>query len=163
MNRPDTRPIPPAALSILAGLSAHWGWLLALVLAAMLTSRVLSPQYTQWVLGLLAVCALRPAPWLRRVAVLLLVSAVCGQAVYPWLYGGYLQGAAGATAVQTVRLIALAWAAVECWRPIGERGPRGAVSGAGPGDAGSCPPRGRRSLRRAWLCRDIGAADLPGG
>lgn len=34
MNRPDTRPTPPAALSILAGLSAHWGWLLARGIAA---------------------------------------------------------------------------------------------------------------------------------
>ena len=75
--------------------------LLTLVLTAMCTSRVLSPQYALWALGLLAVCAVRPSAHVRQVGVLLVVSALAGQAVYPWLYASYLQGGAVATVVPT--------------------------------------------------------------
>lgn len=89
---------------------------LMVVLTAMTTSRVLSPQYMLWALGLLAVAAVRPSPHLRTTGVLLAVSALCGQAIYPWLYAPYLLGGGMATAVQCVRIITLLCATAVCWR-----------------------------------------------
>nr|MDT0666859.1 hypothetical protein [Micromonospora sp. DSM 115978] len=68
-----------------------------LMVLLVVTARVLSPQYLLW---LLAVAACRPDPWgpsgrtppWRRPAVLLLVTALLSQVVYPMTYDGLLAG-----------------------------------------------------------------------
>src|SRR5674476_1050414 len=65
---------------------------LALVLGLMVTSRVLSPQYLLWALGLAATAVAMGSRRQRTTAVLLLVAAAASHLVYPVLYGGVLSG-----------------------------------------------------------------------
>ena len=89
--------------------------MMLIVLMSMLTSRVLSPQYNLWVLGLLAVVALDPLPHFNRITQLIMVSAFCGQLLYPWLYVDFQQGGVVPTAIHTIRICALISATVLVW------------------------------------------------
>lgn len=81
--------------------------MLLIVLVSMLTSRVLSPQYNLWVLGLLAVAMFNPVPQRRLIVGLIMTSAFCGQLLYPWLYVSFQQGGVFPTVVHTVRIFSL--------------------------------------------------------
>lgn len=95
--------------------------MLLIVLMSMLTSRVLSPQYNLWVLGLLAVVSLNPLPHFKQIAQLLLISSFCGQLLYPWLYLNFQQGGLVSTVVHTIRIATLMAATVLLWRAISSR------------------------------------------
>lgn len=92
--------------------------LLAAVLSAMATSRVLSPQYNLWLVGLVAACALMPGRHFTAIARLVGVTAVCGHMLYPWLYTSYEVGGGLAFTVQVVRIVCLVAATVLAWRQM---------------------------------------------
>jgi len=85
---------------------------LALVLGLMVTSRVLSPQYLLWALGLAATAVAMGSRRQRTTAVLLLVAAAASHLVYPVLYGGVLSGRPLPTGVLVARNLLLIAATV---------------------------------------------------
>ena len=85
---------------------------LAAVLISLVTSRVLSPQYSVWPLGILAVCAFAPPPRFKPIAILIGISCFAGQILYPGLYIAFELGQWGALLVQTIRIAALLGATV---------------------------------------------------
>lgn len=91
--------------------------LLALLLA-IVTSRVLSPQYLVWIFGVLAVCAFNPQPNFRRIFILISVSSGLGQLIYPGWYVSFQLGGTLAVAAHTIRVITLVWATVLVWRNL---------------------------------------------
>ena len=93
--------------------------LLALLLA-IVTSRVLSPQYLVWIFGVLAVCAFNPQPNFRRIFVLIFISSGLGQLIYPGWYVNFQLGGTLAVAAHTIRVIALVWATVLVWQNVSE-------------------------------------------
>ena len=92
--------------------------LMLIVLMSMLTSRVLSPQYNLWILGLLAMCAFDPMKHFRELSMLIMVTAVCGQMLYPWLYLSFQEGGVLATSVHTLRIICLIAATALLWQSV---------------------------------------------
>ncbi|WP_326553149.1 glycosyltransferase family 87 protein [Micromonospora sp. NBC_01813] len=59
---------------------------LLVVLVTVITSRVLSPQYLLWLLGLAAVCLTRRDTALRVPAALIVVATALTSAYFPWFY-----------------------------------------------------------------------------
>jgi hypothetical protein len=59
---------------------------LLVVLVTVVTSRVLSPQYLLWLLGLAAVCLTRRDTTQRVPAGLIVVATVLTSAYFPWFY-----------------------------------------------------------------------------
>jgi hypothetical protein len=93
---------------------------LLVVLIAMVTSRVLSPQYNLWIFGILAVSALTPSENFALKVKLFFVSAFAGQVLYPFAYVSYQEGEVFPTAVQTVRVVALVALTVISWRELSQ-------------------------------------------
>lgn len=93
--------------------------LLALLLA-IVTSRVLSPQYLVWIFGVLAVCAFNPQPYFRRIFILICISSGLGQLIYPGWYVSFQLGGNLAVAAHAIRVITLVWATVLVWRNVSE-------------------------------------------
>ena len=91
--------------------------LLALLLA-IVSSRVLSPQYLVWIFGVLAVCAFKPQQDFRRIFSLIAISTGLGQLLYPGWYVSFQQGGTLAVAAHTIRIITLVWATVLVWRNL---------------------------------------------
>ena len=85
---------------------------LAALLVSLVTSRVLSPQYSVWVAGVAAVTFLDPNSRMRTVVWLLVPSVLVTQAIYPIGYGSFLGGAWWAVALQSIRIVLLVWATV---------------------------------------------------
>ncbi|MFE6228613.1 glycosyltransferase 87 family protein [Microtetraspora glauca] len=102
---------------------------LAAVLLLTVTSRVISPQYLVWLLGLAAVCLTSRRTVMRPVAVLLLPAAALSSLAYPVLYADVVTGTPLGVAVMVLRngllLAATAVAAVRLWGatvgPVRER------------------------------------------
>jgi hypothetical protein len=88
------------------------------ILLAIVSSRVLSPQYLVWVFGILAVCAFAPQQNFRLIFILISISAVLGQMLYPGWYVIFQQGSAIAVTAQTIRIVTLIWATVLVWRNL---------------------------------------------
>ena len=102
------------------GVIAAWSWrtrpeavpsaiaprALVLVCVLLTTSRVLSPQFNIWLLGLVAL-AMAVTDWPTRGVVASGVSAVAAQILYPHAYTNFYNGGWFGLAVQTVRLAAL--------------------------------------------------------
>jgi len=88
---------------------------LTAVLISMITSRVLSPQYTVWILGLLAITAFEPPRYFNKIAALLCISAFAGNLIYPGYYIAYEVGEPFAMLIQTVRLMTLLAATIICF------------------------------------------------
>ena len=80
---------------------------LTAVLVSMVTSRVLSPQYTVWILGLLAITAFEPPRYFTAIAVLLCTSAFAGNLLYPGYYVAFQVGDKFAMFIQTARVMTL--------------------------------------------------------
>lgn len=93
---------------------------LLVVLIAMVTSRVLSPQYNLWIFGILAVSALTPSKHFALKVKLFFVSAFAGQVLYPFAYVSYQEGEVFPTAVQTVRVVTLVALTVISWRELSQ-------------------------------------------
>ncbi|MGX1882838.1 glycosyltransferase 87 family protein [Streptomyces sp. NPDC055287] len=90
---------------------------LAAVLLFTVTSRVISPQYLVWLLGLAAVCLTSRATTQRPVAALLLPAAAVSALAYPVLYEEVVWGTPLGCAVMVVRnLLLVAAALVSCRR-----------------------------------------------
>ncbi|MEV6332551.1 glycosyltransferase 87 family protein [Streptomyces sp. NPDC051909] len=85
---------------------------LAAVLLFTVTSRVISPQYLIWLLGLAAVCLTSRATVMRPVALLLLPAAALSALAYPVLYEDVVVGSWLGIAVMTARNALLLAAAV---------------------------------------------------
>lgn len=77
---------------------------LAAVLFSIVSSRVFSPQYYVWVLGLAAVALGDPHTRMRRTIALVVGSSVVAQVVYPFLYAGLEGRSVPALVIHTVRL-----------------------------------------------------------
>ncbi|MEU7069720.1 glycosyltransferase 87 family protein [Streptomyces narbonensis] len=75
----------------------------AAVLLFTVTSRVISPQYMVWLLGLAAVCLTSRRTVMRPAALLLLPAAALSSLAYPVLYAEVLEGAPSGLAVMVVR------------------------------------------------------------
>ena len=85
------------------------------VLISMCTSRVLSPQYSIWVVGLLAVAAFKPQPRFWTIAALLLTFTAAGQYLFPGQYSEFQLLHTKGVLIQTVRIACLLAATVLCW------------------------------------------------
>ncbi|MFM9136480.1 MAG: hypothetical protein ACKOT0_13790 [bacterium] len=85
---------------------------LATVLVSVVTSRVLSPQYSVWVVGVAAVTFLDPRSRTRLAVWLLVPSVLVTQAIYPFGYGSFTNGAWWAVLLQSVRVVLLLAATV---------------------------------------------------
>jgi hypothetical protein len=57
---------------------------LVVMLVSVATSRVYSPQFNVWLVGLAAVALLDPRSRLRTVAALVVAVSILTQVVYPW-------------------------------------------------------------------------------
>lgn len=93
---------------------------LVVVLVAMATSRVLSPQYNLWIFGILAVCALKPSQNFGLKVKLFFVSAFTGQVLYPFAYVSFQEGEVLPTIVQTIRVLALLALTIVAWRELAD-------------------------------------------
>lgn len=80
----------------------------------MVTSRVLSPQFMVWALGLAAATIANGRRSDRHRAHLLLVLAVLTQVVFPFAYSQYLGGSAPVAAVLAVRNLSLLGLTIWC-------------------------------------------------
>ncbi|MFE6070689.1 glycosyltransferase 87 family protein [Streptomyces sp. NPDC056525] len=76
---------------------------LAAVLLFTVTSRVISPQYMIWLLGLAAVCLTSRSTVMRPVALLLLPAAALSSLAYPVLYDHVVAGTAQGLTVMALR------------------------------------------------------------
>lgn len=85
---------------------------LVIVLVSIASSRVFSPQYMIWVLGIAAVCMIDPRSVMRPVIWLLAPVAICGQLVYPFFYGAMMEGSWEGVFPQLARIILLLVATV---------------------------------------------------
>jgi hypothetical protein len=77
---------------------------LALVLVSVATSRVFSPQYSVWIVGVAAAASVDSRSRLRTVTVLLIVMSAITAVLFPWLYGSLLEMSWYAALVQVARL-----------------------------------------------------------
>lgn len=85
---------------------------LATLLVSLVTSRVLSPQYSVWIAGVAAVTFLDPRSRMRRVVGLLVPSILVTQVIYPWAYGDLIGGVRWVVLLQSVRILLLVAATV---------------------------------------------------
>ncbi|MET7944792.1 glycosyltransferase 87 family protein [Streptomyces sp. NPDC005302] len=115
---------------------------LAAVLLFTVTSRVISPQYMVWLLGLAAVCLTSRHTTQRPVAALIVAATAVSTVVYPAMYGEVIHSTWTGCLLMLVRNGLLAAAAglslVRLWR-----------SGLPPTTAGRIPQRRTRATRRA--------------
>ncbi len=77
---------------------------LTVVLISIATSRVFSPQYLVWGIGITAVCLLNNQTMMRPIAAPLLATAAMGQVVYPVAYQSLREGGWVGTLAQTFRI-----------------------------------------------------------
>ena len=95
---------------------------LALMLVAVATSRVYSPQFNTWLVGLAAAALLARSSRMLGPALLVVVLSVVTQVVYPWRMSQLVDGDDITTWLQAVRiallLAATAWALYAVWRQV---------------------------------------------
>jgi hypothetical protein len=77
---------------------------LVALLVSIVTSRVLSPQYDVWIVGIAAATLLDPRSRTRLVVWLLVPTLIVTQIVYPFAYGSFLNGDWWAVLLQVVRI-----------------------------------------------------------
>lgn len=88
------------------------------VLFSVVVSRVFSPQYSIWLLGLGALCLVAPGSRLRTPVLLVAAAAVIAQVLYPWGYGRLLAGEPVLVALQTLRIALVVTAAGWSWYQV---------------------------------------------
>lgn len=92
----------------------------ATVLWLMVTSRVLSPQYNVWIVGLAALVWAAGSPRMRLATIPVVVTALAAQALYPFAYIDIIDGGFVGIVLQTVRIVALLaamWLAIQALLP----------------------------------------------
>jgi hypothetical protein len=80
---------------------------LALILIAVASSRVFSPQYDIWIVGLGAACIADPRTRLRTVVIALIVMSAVTSVIFPWAYGSLMETTHYAVALQVIRIVLL--------------------------------------------------------
>jgi hypothetical protein len=99
---------------------------LAAVLVSVITSRVLSPQYLVWLIGLGAVCLVRADTRMRLPVLLIVLAAPLTFYNFPWQWGGFLRAHTLPTLLfvlrNTLLVAATVLAVVRIW-PSGQRRP----------------------------------------
>jgi hypothetical protein len=80
---------------------------LALILIAVASSRVFSPQYDIWIVGLGAACIADPRTRLRKVVIALIVMSAVTSIIFPWAYGSLMDTAPYAVVLQMIRIVLL--------------------------------------------------------
>lgn len=96
---------------------------LTLMLASVATSRVYSPQFNTWLVGIAAVALLARRSRLGVVTGIVVVISVLTQSVYPWMATQLVTGGTTAIAVQSVRIVLLLLATAMAMRSIAVRRP----------------------------------------
>ena len=94
---------------------------LTVMLVSVATSRVYSPQFNVWLVGLAAVALLDSRTRLRAVVAIVVVVSVLTQVVYPWSATQLVSGDAFTIAVQALRIVGLILAAALGLRAILQR------------------------------------------
>ena len=90
---------------------------LALVLVCLATSRVYSPQFNIWIIGLACAALLSSATRMRRVAIILVAVSLLTQFVYPLFPSGLTDGSVLIGLVQVLRIVGLVTATcIAVWR-----------------------------------------------
>jgi hypothetical protein len=77
------------------------------ILWLMVTSRVLSPQYNVWLVGMAALVWAAGSPRMRTATIPVAITAIAAQVLYPFSYIDIVDGGVFGVAVQTVRIVAL--------------------------------------------------------
>ena len=91
------------------------------VLISLCTSRVLSPQYSIWIVGLVAVAAFNRQPRFWIIVGLLATSVACGQYLYPGKYSDFQLLHTNGVLIQSVRVACLLAATALCWLNVQNR------------------------------------------
>ncbi len=94
---------------------------LAVVLVSVATSRVYSPQFNIWIVGVCAAALLSAESRMRRVAALLIGVCVLTQWIYPWDPYGLVEADPKGVIVQGLRITGLVLASFWAMRAIGSR------------------------------------------
>jgi hypothetical protein len=94
---------------------------LAVMLASVATSRVYSPQYNVWLVGIAAAALLDPATRQRAAVGLVIAISLVTQIVYPWSATQLVTGEVTGIGAQAVRVVLLITAVVLGLRAIGRR------------------------------------------
>jgi hypothetical protein len=94
---------------------------LTVMLVSVATSRVYSPQFNVWLVGLATVALLDSRTRLRAVVAIVVVVSVLTQVVYPWSATQLVSGDAFTIAVQALRIVGLILAAALGLRAILQR------------------------------------------
>ncbi len=90
----------------------------------MVTSRVLSPQYNVWLVGLAALVWISGSDRMRRATIPVAVTALTAQALYPFAYMDIVDGGFYGVTLQTVRIVALLWTLVWGVRALAPTAPQ---------------------------------------
>jgi hypothetical protein len=118
---------------VVLGLMAWWRWrgrldevpagdvALTAILVSVATSRVYSPQFNTWLIGIAAAAMLASGSRLRRAAVILIAVSLVTQIVYPWSATQLVTGDPLIVGVQSVRIILLLSATVLSLMAISRR------------------------------------------
>ncbi len=88
------------------------------ILWLMVTSRVLSPQYNVWLVGMAALVWAAGSPRMRTATIPVAVTAIAAQVLYPFSYIDIIEGGFIGVVVQTVRIAALLAAMVLAVRAL---------------------------------------------
>jgi hypothetical protein len=136
VNASGTGLVSKAMFLVLVGLIAilaWWRWqgrlesipghdiALLAVLISLCTSKVLSPQYSIWIFGLLAVTAFNRQRRWWIIAGLLATSVGCGQYLFPANYSDFQLLHTDGVLIQSVRVVCLLAATVLCWLNVVSR------------------------------------------
>lgn len=122
----------------------------AAVLVSVVFSRVFSPQYSIWLVGIAAVCLTGANSRMQTPAVLVAVAAVLTQAIFPPLYTELIYGEVLPAALQTARIVLVVTAMVLALRSIwrGAGGPRRSAQASGSRPSSSIVNRAEISSQR---------------
>lgn len=105
----------------------------AAVCVSIVASRVFSPQYMIWLLGIGAVCLVWRRTAMGWPVVLMLAAAAAAQILYPYGYSALISGGVAATLLQVARIVMVVVATILAfWAVLRGRGYPVATSGSTP-------------------------------
>jgi hypothetical protein len=115
---------------------------ITLVLVMVASSRVYSPQFNAWLIGIAAAATISSQSRMRTVAVILAAVAVVTQVVYPMFPTNFVDGEAWIVLIQAARIVGLLTATVLAIRAIAfpQRSAQSATADAAATLSESTPP-----------------------